>query len=114
MAAKLKIVDPNGVLVFDSSKDRVMSLIISDPKWTVHADGYGPKTYRYSNPLITPNTYCQIIFVGCSWDYLSDGALKSPYYSVAYDGYIDVTFDYWYFNNTSPYDIYFKVKVFRR
>jgi hypothetical protein len=114
MVAKLKVSDPNGVVVFDSTRDRVMSLVFTDPKWTVHVDGYGPKVFRYTNSLITENTYCQLTFIGCSWDYLKDGALKSPYFSVASNGYVDITFDYWYFNNTSPYDIYFKLKVFRR
>ncbi|PVZ89967.1 hypothetical protein C9426_00880 [Serratia sp. S1B] len=116
MSAKLKIYDPNGKRVFDSSIDRVMRHLFTDGAWSVLFSGYGPVTYRYEHPSITRySTFLQVTFLTSSWAYINDyGALKSPAIVKTYDGYAEITLNYQYFNNTSPYTAYFRVKGYRR
>lgn len=95
--AKLKVTDPNGKLVFDSSRDRVMSFIKSEVK-VINLNGTTQEAvHRITHPSITPDgAYVTAEFL--SWEAASN--VTSVYGSGGYqgiraeyfNGYADVKF----------------------
>lgn len=118
MAAKLKVTDPNGKLVFDSSRDRVMSFIKSELK-AIALTGTGYEaTHRISHPDIKPNnTFVAIEFY--SWQAASNvisiyGSGGYRGFRVTYsDGYADVTFPWMSVYQGQTATLTYTVKAFR-
>lgn len=118
MAAKLKVVDPNGKLVFDSSRDRVMSYIYSDLK-AIALSGTGYEaTHRMTHPAITATgTFIAIEFY--SW--APNSNIQSIYgrggykgFRVKYyNGYADITFPWMSVYQGETATLTYKLKAFR-
>jgi len=116
--AKLKISDPNGKVVFDSSRDRVMSFVkAEDVNINLSGKGYAA-TYRILLPGIkVDNMFVTVEFK--SWN--AAPSVNSVYGHGGYtglqvvyaDGYADVTFPWMSVYPGQTAVLTYKIKAFR-
>ena len=113
MAAKLRINDPNGKLVFDSSVHKAMSHLLTQ-QWTYTiTSGGGTHSLRITDPRITAKgTFAYMEFVSVSSGnliYRSNDVIVTKYY----DGYLDIVLPS-ESSIGSSINITFNVKVYNR
>lgn len=115
MAAKLRINDPNGVLVFDSSIHKVMShLFTSIWTYVVTPSGITPTKRFYDSRIKPLGTFAYIEYYNVSANqsvYTTNSIITIKYY----DGYLDITLPQQSTHfSVSSLTVSYKVRVFNR